>query len=84
MTIAEYLKDIEKMPTFTGKDGATLKDSLIKSTSIWDNSACKGYCLTAAQSAGFSPEQTKELLKQLSQTFNDITVAEAAELYEKY
>ena len=84
MTIGQYLNDLEKLPAYRSKNGATLKDSLINSTSIWSNDAAKGYALHAMTEAGLELEQISEVLRQMSQAFNDMPVDGAEQFYNEH
>lgn len=48
------------------------------------NNTMRGYLIAAAQNAGFTPEQTKELLCGLSWALSDKDKAEADQISDKY
>lgn len=65
MTIAEYIRDTEKLSGFKDKDGRSLQDKMLETTHIWTNAACSGYCALAMTAAGFSDEDTARVLQAL-------------------
>jgi len=47
---------------------------------FWSNKACKGYCIAAMQGAGYSREQIREVLEEMTALFEDMSVEEAKEV----
>ena len=82
MTIKEYMAKLrETGERFTGRGGNNLVSLLADTVSIWSNDACRGYCLQAARDIGLDDAATKELLRALSRTFDDLTTDEAEQIY---
>lgn len=50
----------------------------------WDNQACKGYCITAMQWAGYSLKEIGEVLDCMRGAFDAHTLEDAARVYKKY
>ena len=84
MTIGQYLDDLQKLPEYKNDKGAALKDTMLNITQVWSNYACKGYALHAMREAGLEPEQISEVLRQMSYAFNDKTVDEMEQFYDRY
>lgn len=77
MTIQNYLDSLQELP-HRSADGRTIADAMRETTHIWDNNACKGYCITAMQAAGYAREQIAEVLQAMTAAFDDISVDSAA------
>lgn len=74
MTIKKYL---DSLPELKNDVGANIREALIKTVHIWSNDACKGYCMAAMESAGFTREQIKDVLAALDRSFDEMTIEEA-------
>lgn len=46
---------------------------------IWQNDACIGYMIIAAEDAGLTDDQIRELISQIKEAFDVVTIDEAAE-----
>ena len=55
---------------------------LAGATDIWSNDACKGYVIATLKSMGVSGEQISTVVKELESSFSDLTVDEAAKVYQ--
>lgn len=86
MTIRECMEAArENAKQLTPKNGGPAWDEVIADTvDIWSNYSCLGYCVAAAQRMNLDGETTKELISQLHRVFDDITVAEAEQIYMDY
>lgn len=49
----------------------------------WSNNACLGYAIFGAQQLGYSDKQTKELVRAIYRAFDEKTVEEARQEYER-
>lgn len=56
-------------------------DQLTDVVHIWSNEACKGYCIDAMQQAGLNADQIRAAVKAMSNSFDNITINKAAQLY---
>jgi len=74
MTVKEYLTDLQK----TGNKA--LAEEMQSVVSVWSNTACRGYTITAMKATGHSKEQISEVLEALSAAFDEITVEEAEQI----
>lgn len=79
MTIKDYLDSLQGLP-HRSADGTTIAEAMRATTHIWDNDACKGYCIAAMQGAGYSREQIAGVLQELAAAFDAITVDGAARI----
>lgn len=79
MTIQNYLDSLQALP-HRSADGKTLADAMRETTHIWDNNACKGYCIAAMEAAGYTQEQTAEVLQKMTAAFDDISIDDAARI----
>lgn len=84
MTIREFLADLEKTKGYKTQDGKELNDGMLDMNDVWDNYACKGYCIKAMQYAEFTPEQIREVVKKLHWAFDDLTIEDATKIGEDY
>lgn len=85
MTIKEYLRGVEAakiVPTASG--GMSFTDAMKEATEIWNNDACMGYFLRAAQIAELDQDTTRKVLEAYRAAFEEISVDEAADIYCKY
>ncbi len=85
MTVKKYLDDLNKTklePTSPGQ--ISFADACMESTEIWSNAACKGYLIRAGLSVGLDREQIMQLLQAMSWAFDDISVNQAIEIYERF
>lgn len=90
MTIKAYLDEHRKL-NLQNRDPSGPKwiDVIQESTSIWSNNACKGYLIKAlkyycdSNDAQFDKDETQSLLYALSRVFDDVSVEEAEEFFEK-
>ena len=85
MKIAEYkerIADTKKMINRT--DGSSLFDTLIDSAEIWNNNACKGYCILAMESAGCTQEQIRDVLRQFPDVFDFVSQDQAEAAYNRF
>lgn len=74
MTVTDFLKDLRE----TGNKA--LEAEMQNTVSIWDNNACKGYCIAALQAAGYTKEQISGVLEELTAAFENIGVDDAAKI----
>lgn len=81
MTIAQYLKSIPNAKTESGQD---LKEIMLNNMPIWDNDACRGYCIQAMQDAGIDKDKIKDVLDNIRICFDDITVEDAGKIFLKF
>jgi len=83
MTVKEYIESLDRMngKFKPSKDGTDIKESMLNSTRIWSNDACKGYALKAMQNSGLKEDLIKAVLTEMSYCFNNITVEEAEKEY---
>lgn len=79
MTISEYLKGLEKLPHRNTETGKTLLETMQEITHIWDNDACRGYCIKALNAAGLDEEQKRAVLRALEIAFDNFTIEQAQE-----
>lgn len=85
MKIAEYRERIADTKSMINKaDGSNLFDTLIDNTEIWNNDACKGYCILAMEDAGYNREQIREVLRQFSDVFDFVTQDQAEAAYNRF
>lgn len=84
MTISEYMKSLETMQNFKGKDGRTLPEAMQDVVSIWSNDAAAGYMIEAMQRAGLSGKDIAAALDQLHGAFDDLTVTEAETVFKGF
>ena len=47
----------------------------------WKNSACLGYVITALDNLGYGPEKITEVVMELNELFDWLTVEDADEAY---
>ena len=74
MTIKEFLAGLQTM------GNKELAEEIQNTTSVWNNYACKGYCIAAMQAAGYTREQIEGVLVALTAVFDDISVDDAARI----
>ena len=79
MRIQEYLDSIKKY-TQVSADGEKMSDVLLRVHSVWDNDACKGYCIQAMKWCGYNEDQIEQVLRALGDAFNEYTVEAAAKI----
>lgn len=79
MTIKDYLDSLQELP-HRSADGTTIAEAMRATTHIWDNNACRGYCIAALQAAGYSRAQIKEVLQELAAAFDEISIDDAARI----
>lgn len=79
MTIKAYLDSLQGLP-HKSADGTTIAEAMRTTTHIWDNNACRGYCIAALQGAGYSRGQIKEVLRELAAAFDEISIDDAARI----
>lgn len=79
MTIQNYLDSLQGLP-HRSADGRTLADAMRETAHIWDNNACKGYCIAAMQAEGYTREQIAGVLQAMAAAFDDISVDDAARI----
>ena len=48
---------------------------------IWQNSACMGYAISALESLDYEPEKITEVVMELKELFDWLSVEEADETY---
>ena len=81
MIIAEYKERIADTKSMINKtDGSNRCDTLIDNAEIWNNDACKGYCILAMEDAGYNREQIREVLQKMTAAFDDISIDDAARI----
>ena len=81
MIIAEYKERIADTKSMINKtDGSNLFNTLIDNAEIWNNDACKGYCILAMADAGYHREQIREVLQKMTAAFDDISIDDAARI----
>ena len=81
MIIAEYKERIADTKSMINKtDGSNLFNTLIDNAEIWNNDACKGYCILAMEDAGYNREQIREVLQKMTAAFDDISIDDAARI----
>lgn len=49
----------------------------------WSNNACLGYAILGAKRLGYSEEQTEKLIRAIYSMFDETSIEEARELYER-
>ncbi|WP_070042997.1 hypothetical protein [Robinsoniella peoriensis] len=55
-------------------------DILLSDT--WSNSACRGYVIKAMENCGFKPQDIKQVVVELHDVFDFVSVEEAAAHYQ--
>lgn len=79
-----------KIPVFVKKNNETLPrelaDRLNNDKDVWSNEACYGYCIQAIEATGlsFTREQMREILHQLHEAFDYMSVEEAEQKYREW
>lgn len=58
--------------------------SLTNYPALWSNAACLGYYLEAVRRAGADPETARMIYRELRLSFDELTLAEAEEVYNEY
>ena len=77
MTVSEYLKGNEKLPT-------ELAEMLANSVSIWSNGACYGYLIEAMRRAGFEDSVICKVRSCMKAAMDDLTVEEAEGVWTRW
>ena len=49
----------------------------------WSNNACRGYVIKAMENCGFKPKDIRQVVTELYEVFDFVSVDEAAAYYEK-
>lgn len=75
------LDRIEK--SFKKAFNAGYKAAQIFSGEEWSNNACQGYSVLAAESLGYSEDQTMKLVRRINSYFDSTSIEEAKRAYEK-
>lgn len=74
MTVKEFLTDLQD----TGNEA--FAEQMQNTVHVWNNNACRGYCVAALQKAGYTREQIAGVLDELTAAFEEISVDDAARI----
>lgn len=72
---------IESFKKLCNKDD--IYNFLAAATDIWSNDACKGYVIVTLQNLGYPKAQIVAIVNELENSFSDVSVDEAEQLYRK-
>lgn len=85
MRIREYKEAIADTKKMINKaTGGSLFDELIDNMHIWNNDACKGYCIMAMEDAGYNREQIRDVLRQFPAVFDFVSQDQAEAAYNRF
>ena len=84
----KYEKYVERLQRFDkvyepDENGLKYSEIMAKNVDIWDNDACRGYVIKAAEVSGFTPEQIRDLMEGLRWAFNEYSVDNAERAYNE-
>lgn len=84
MTIKELLDklDHERLVCAPDEWRGDYKEIVLSAMEVWNGNACKGYALAAARAAGIDESAQRAILEEMGEAFDDMTIEEAAALYE--
>ena len=74
MTVKEFLTDLQD----TGNED--FAEKMQNTVHVWNNNACRGYCVAALQKAGYTREQIAAVSEELTAAFEEISVDDAARI----
>lgn len=74
MNVNELLKSLEKKPE-------KYKQLVLESSELWNNNACYGYAIAAAEAAGFSKKEVNKLIDALQAATDELTITQANNYY---
>ena len=70
----ELLKSLEQNPD-------KYKQLVLESSELWNNNACYGYAIAAAEAAGLSKKEINKLIDALQAATDELTITQANNYY---
>lgn len=85
MTIKEFMNSNQALDNkFTNTDGKKLSETMAEITSVWSDTAAKGYVIKAAKALQMNDEKINELLDAIEWAFDELTIEEAEKVYNDF
>ena len=85
MTIKEYMEGLQKLDKqFSTSEQSGRKFSVVMADTcqVWNNAACKGYLIRAAELLKMDPATIQGLVYKIERVFDDYTIDEAEAIYQ--
>ncbi len=85
MTIKEYMDDLQKLDKqFAPSEpsGRKFSEVMADTCQVWNNAACKGYLIRAAELLKMDPATIQGLVYKMERVFDDYTIDEAEAIYQ--